>query len=536
MATQSPMFLNLLDAEDDGDTESGGNAAGSDDDDDLDSSVNSSNKWGPTGRKSDTSDSDVSGDEAEGPQSNDVAVPAADFAHGESVQNEALTDEAGLILAARTLEISLEADEAALSSAPSRSVETRVPLTSVVSSKMVRHLKPASTDTSRTAPLPRRSIANRNSSCIGQISDPKDVIPRMNEAALVSALERARRMLDERGMDAAQEAHEALLQVEGLSLSARVPAEVHEVLEAMRQILHAARAHSPLAATIVVHFVRWSENEQNAALLCSGDGLEVLLALMAHRSPSVREPSCLALANLCAQPQGAAALGEARIVERLCAAVRAHLGWPAGGVGGSVSGSGSDRGARCSSSSVGSASSGAVCLGSDDTASSSANVMRGLKKLALAAEGRLALAQGGALQLVTEVSRAHPSANAVVEQALRIIGNVAIDPEREETIIEAGCVQLLCAHLGTADAAVLSADAGALANLISNPQVRSIIVAHGCIRQICAIVSGPMADKPEVYKHASWLLTSLAVEHESRAHVLACGTRRGVRATRATLF
>jgi hypothetical protein len=54
----------------------------------------------------------------------------------------------------------------------------------------------------------------------------------------------------------------------------------------------------------------------------------------------------------------------------------------------------------------------------------------------------------------------------VIEQALRIVGNVAIDPEREAAIIESGCVQLLCAHLASADAA---ASAAARAASVSAP-------------------------------------------------------------------
>ena len=537
---QSPMFLALLDGEDEGDADSGGHESapapdfGSEDelDSTLSSSLNSSNRWAGERRQSDASDSSVSVGQAEGADDGPLtaaAAAAAAAARAEAVEGEALTDEAGLILATRTLEISLEADDE-LASAPSRSVE-RGSLTGLIGTKMVRHLKPASTDTSRTAPLPRRCIPNRSSTSIGRVHDARDVVPRMNEAALVVALERAKRLLEERGMDAAQDAHEALLQVEALSFSAELLRDGETALGAARRVLHAARAHSPIAATIVVHYARWSENEKNAAHLCSGDGLEVLLALLAHRPPAVREPACKAFANLCSMPHGAAALGDARTVERLCGAVRAQLGRAgtlalerarsSSGGGGGGAGGGGDAGGRDGGVGAGTAAFPGASAG--ETAGSSANIMRGLKKLALSAEGRLALAMGGALQLVTEVSRAHPTANAVVEQALRIIGNVAIDPEREETIVESGCVQLLCTHLSTSDPAVLSADAGALANLISNPLVRSIIVANGCIRQICDIVAGPMGAKPEVYKHASWLLTSLAVEHESRAHVLTSG-------------
>ncbi|KAJ1622687.1 hypothetical protein T492DRAFT_884800, partial [Pavlovales sp. CCMP2436] len=420
------MFLALMDGGGEPGPHNGGDSDS--EEDELACSPSSSSRdreqheWGKA-HDSDASDSDEEGSGSVEQQGADVAAIAVS-----AVPRDCEDEEAGLILATRTLEISLSADNG-LSSAPTRSVAGG-PLTSLVGSReMLRPLKPVSTDTSRTAPLPRRSIPNRSSTIIGygHMLLPHDVVPLLNEQALLSALSSAAAMLEQRGLVCAQHAHEALLQAERLSLSSSLPDGSTGALESARRVLHAARTHSPLAATIVVHYARWSESEENAQALCSGDGLEVLLALLEYRAADVREPACKSFANLCAMPQGASALGNARTVDRICGAVRAHLGRQAatvlGGGGGGLGGGGLGG------------------LGADDTADSAANLMRGFKKLALTSEGRLALAMGGALQLVTEVSRAHPTASAVVEQALRIVGNVAIDPEREATIVESGCVQ-----------------------------------------------------------------------------------------------
>lgn len=416
----------------------------------------------------------------------------------EAAASESLADDAGLALAARTLELSLEAeDPAALASTPPRSAEECETLTGLASAKVLRTLKPASTLTSRAAPLSRRSNSSRNSSC-PDLAGYQDELPLNNEAALISALGLASSALQARGIAAAHEAREALLRVEGLRLPERLPEDAAAALGAARRILDAARAHAPLAATVAVHLARWSAHEPNAPLLCAGDGLEALLAALPHAPTAVRGPACAALANLCALPQGAALLSEVTTLERLCAAVREHLR-AAGG-------------ARAEQ---------------EERERACANVLRGLKKLALSAEGRAALAESGALQLVVEAARALPASCSVVEQALRAVGNVAVEPEREAALLAAGCVQLLCDHLAGAEPAVLAASSGALANLVSNPAVRCALVDHGCAAQICALVRGPIAAaSPELYRHTSWLLTTLAVEHESRAHVLAAGACR----------
>jgi hypothetical protein len=450
---------------------------------------------------------------------------------------DAMEDEAALLLAARTLEMSLEAEDD-VASAISRSLD-RDPLIGLIGAKTVRPLKPVSIDTARSEPLPRRVIASRASTIDMRDeldTEAADASAQLDETVLIEAFEAAARTLAAQAADAASIALGQLRAVAELQLCTTAAcsppraADAADPLGAALRLLAAAGGDAALADALAAHYACWSECEENAQRLCTSDGLELLLRLLAASSARARERACAAFANLCAFPQGAVALGETRTVSQLCTAVRASHAGPTAAAVLATAFCAEPRGAECDGAAAAAAAAhaaaaAAAATGEDAAAAAAANVLRGLKKLALSYEGRLALAAGGALQLVVETARAYPWATGVIEQALRVVGNVAIDPEREAAIIESGCVQLLCTHLASTDGAVLSADTGALANLISNQVVRSTIVANSSIRLICDIVAGPLRERADVYKHASWLLTSLIVEHESRAHVLACGTR-----------
>mmetsp|Transcript_7150 Transcript_7150/g.20716 ORF Transcript_7150/g.20716 Transcript_7150/m.20716 type:complete len:927 (-) Transcript_7150:583-3363(-) len=571
----SPMFLALLNAENDAEEDDGSppsapsvdNDSSDDEGEDDLSSQPASSANGSGWRQSGGSDSSVSTENVHAKIAALDPEPPRDEVIVAEAEGNALTEETGLILAARQLEISLDLvdddgeqqDEGADASEdfmaePDKRGLLRQPATGLIGTKMVRHLKPASTETSRTEPLPRRSIANRNSCAFDGVRSAGDLVPQMNETSLAMAIDHAAKALAAGGEHATSDALRHLRAVQDLELSTKVPTTGSDgAVPNACAIMRAAPGDEHLGAQLAPHLARWAENEENSGVLCSAEGLELLLTLIEQNGSRVREPTSVAFAGLCAMPAGAVALSTPATVARVCAAVRAHIefanarGVNSGHGSGPASGAASVRQSRQSSGSdwrpnyacggdevlpdaaVAAAKARPPPHGGDPhspefpTAASCANLMRGLKKLALSAEGRRALTQGGALVLVVEVARAHSTSNSVVEQSTRIIGNVAIDPEHEDAIIQSGCVQLLCAHLTATDPSVLSADAGALANLISNPTVRSIIVAHGCVGPICNVVSGPMKDRPEVYKHASWLLTSLAVEHESRAHVLANG-------------